>query len=196
MAHLALLLSAASLPTSSGILPFAKSFDSLVAYYVFDDGAGFDLKESVSNVSNAGRVLYESKHQTVSYTQPNWSEDEYFGTVIACGSKDTEQKDTLELADVDYADASGAFTINVWYRHDEDDHANASKEQFFGHGDPSQLMPTANQVHVMFERGGADSNAAIRYYEESGTVRTILYDADDPAQVWVRLGYKVIVLAC
>ena len=114
MAHLALLLSAASLPTSSGILPFAKSFDSLVAYYVFDDGAGFDLKESVSNVSNAGRVLYESKHQTVNYTQPNWSEDEYFGTVIACGSKDTEQKDTLELADVDYADASGAFTINVW----------------------------------------------------------------------------------
>ena len=73
MAHLALLLSAASLPTSSGILPFAKSFDSLVAYYVFDDGAGFDLKESVSNVSNAGRVLYESKHQTVNYTQPNWS---------------------------------------------------------------------------------------------------------------------------
>ena len=189
MAHLALLLSAASLPTSSGILPFAKSFDSLVAYYVFDDGAGFDLKESVSNVSNAGRVLYESKHQTVNYTQPNWSEDEYFGTVIACGRKDTEQKDTLELADVDYASASGAFTINVWYRHDEDNHANASREQFFGHGDPSQLMPTANQVHVMFERGGADSNAAIRYYEESGTVRTILYDADDPAQVWVRLGY-------
>ena len=69
MTHLALLLSAASLPTSSGILPFAKSFE---AYYVFDDGAGFDLKESVSNVSKAGRVLYESKHQTVNYTQPNW----------------------------------------------------------------------------------------------------------------------------
>ena len=40
--------------------------------------------------------------------------------MLACGKKDTEQKDTLELADVDYADASGAFTINVWYRHDED----------------------------------------------------------------------------
>ena len=85
----ALLLTATC--TSASILPAANAYGSnLVAYYALNDGTGFDLRESVSNTPNAGRVLYEDEHQTVNYTQPNWVEDEYFGMVISCGDKETE----------------------------------------------------------------------------------------------------------
>ena len=169
----ALLLTATC--TSASILPAANAYGSnLVAYYALNDGTGFDLRESVSNTPNAGRVLYEDEHQTVNYTQPNWVEDEYFGMVISCGDNETVQKDTLELADVDYG-VNGAFTINVWYRHHEENFARYQKEQFFGHGDPrGGMASTANGIHVMFEKGGAA-------YEATGTIRTILLDSNDPA---------------
>ena len=50
--------------------------------------------------------------------------------MIACGAKDTEQKDTLELADVDYG-SSGAFTINVWFRHDQENFENYQREGYY-----------------------------------------------------------------
>ena len=43
-----------------------------VAYYALDEGAGFDLKESVSGKIDAGKVIYDTAHQTVAYDQPNW----------------------------------------------------------------------------------------------------------------------------
>merc|ERR1712144_186564 len=49
-----------------------------VAYYGLDEGAGFDLKESVTGVINAGSVIYDADHQTVNYAEPNWMEDENF----------------------------------------------------------------------------------------------------------------------
>ena len=90
----------------------------LVAYYAFDEGSGFDLKEAVSGQLD-GKVLYEAEDQTVTYSQPNWQTDERFGTVISCGSATTLQKDTIELADVDYG-KNGKFAINVWFRHDKE----------------------------------------------------------------------------
>ena len=87
--------------------------------------------------------------------------------MIACGAADTEQKDTLELDDVDYG-VNGAFTINVWFRHDQENFENFQREQFFGHGNPSRSTPSRNQVHYQFER--------------SGTIRTIVYDATDSDQ--------------
>ena len=67
--------------------------------------------------------------------------------------KDTQQKDALELADVDYG-SSGAFTINAWFRHDQENFenwetGNPPMEQFFGHGDPAKSMPTTNQLHLV-----------------------------------------------
>ena len=87
--------------------------------------------------------------------------------MIACGAKDTEQKDMLELADVDYG-SSGAFTINVWFRHDQENFEDFDREQFFSHGDPKQNMPTTNQVN--------------QYFHQEGHIRTILYDGSDPEQ--------------
>ena len=50
-------LLAASYASASEIIPAAKAFgDNLVAYYALTDGTGFDLKESVSNTPDAGRV--------------------------------------------------------------------------------------------------------------------------------------------
>ena len=43
-----------------------------VAYYALDEGIGFDLKESVSGKIDAGKVIYDTNHQTVTYDQPNW----------------------------------------------------------------------------------------------------------------------------
>ena len=45
---------------------------SPVAYYALDEGSGFELRESISGVADAGRVLYDTEHQTVAYDQPNW----------------------------------------------------------------------------------------------------------------------------
>ena len=87
--------------------------------------------------------------------------------MLACGKKETEQKDTIELQDVDYG-VNGAFTINVWFRHDQENFEDYQREQFFGHGDPSRSTPSRNQVHWQFE--------------QSGTIRTIVYDATDPDQ--------------
>ena len=85
--------------------------------------------------------------------------------MLACGKKDTEQKDTLELADVDYG-SSGAFTINVWFRHDQENFDSYQREQFFGHGNP--FVGTAgspNQLHWQFEK--------------SGNIRTLTMDGTD-----------------
>ena len=74
-------------------------------------------------------MLYSEGIQTTPYKQPNWQTDERFGTVISCGDATTLQKDTLELADVDYG-KNGAFTMNVWFRHDKENFADLHKEVF------------------------------------------------------------------
>ena len=73
----------------------------------------------------------------------------------------------LELADVDYG-SSGAFTINVWFRHDQENFEDFDREQFFGHGDPTKGMPDTNQVH--------------QYFTKQGLIRTLLSDGSDPEQ--------------
>ena len=78
----------------------------------------------------------------------------------------------LELADVDYG-SSGAFTINAWFRHDQENFENYETgdppmEQFFGHGDPAKSMPTTNQLHLVFK--------------ERGNIRTLLSDGSEPEQ--------------
>ena len=104
MAHLALLLFAASLPTShatsSSILPFAKSFDSLVAYYVFDDGAGFDLKESVSNVSihAAGRCKQVNKYR---YSTRDKSELRSLNNNVKMKTTFAKRKSTTARGDIE-----------------------------------------------------------------------------------------------
>ena len=76
-----------------------------------------------------------------------------------------EQKDTLELADVDYG-SSGAFTINVWFRHDQENFEDYQREQFFGHGNPSGTTAgSPNQLHWQFEK--------------SGSIRTLAVDGTD-----------------
>ena len=143
-----------NLPVTPFDLP--AGIEQPVAYYALDEGAGFDLKESVSGKIDAGKVIYDTAHQTVAYDQPNWVNDEYFGTVLACGAKDTEQKDTLELADVDYG-SSGAFTINVWFRHDQENFEDFDREQFFSHGDPTKNRPSSIQVHTSSSSKGIPS---------------------------------------
>ena len=44
---------------------------SPVAYYALDEGTGFELRESISGAA-AGKVIYDTEHQTVAYDQPNW----------------------------------------------------------------------------------------------------------------------------
>ena len=72
----------------------------------------------------------------------------------ASTSSIAEQKDTLELADVDYG-SSGAFTINVWFKHDQENFEDFNREQFFGHGDPTGWTAgSPNQLHWQFEKNG------------------------------------------
>ena len=149
----ALLLAARAASTAGQINPAAGAFGAdLVAYYAFDEGSGFDLKEAVSGQLD-GKVLYEAEDQTVTYSQPNWQTDERFGSVISCGSATTLQKDTLELADVDYG-KNGKFAINVWFRHDKENFADIHTEILFGHGDPELSAGwSANHVHVWLAKG-------------------------------------------
>merc|ERR1712183_487322 len=50
----------------------------------------------------------------------------------------------------------GAWAWSVWFRHEEGvNFPNYQREQFFGHGDPTQPTPSANQIHVQFEKSGA-----------------------------------------
>ena len=178
----ALLLAARAASVAGQILPAAAAFGAdLVAYYAFDEGSGFDLKEAVSGQLD-GKVLYEAEDQTVSYSQPNWQTDERFGTVISCGSATTLQKDTLELADVDYG-KNGKFAINVWFRHDKENFPDLHKEVFFGHGDPELSAGwSANHVHVWLEKGylGTDSEKYAAIYDKDNTIRTLLGDSNDP----------------
>lgn len=107
-----------------------------MAYYFMDEGHGRNLKESVTQVSDAGQVLFvdaaelgedvstsreshSHQHNLTGPNEPQWVDDEYFGTTIACGNIDeySHQKDFLALADVDYG-ASGKWAMSVWYRHE------------------------------------------------------------------------------
>ena len=152
----ALLLAARAASVAGQILPAAGAFGAdLVAYYAFDEGTGFDLKEAVTGQLD-GKVLANPGDQPAGFTydQPNWQTDERFGTVISCCSADTLQKDTLELADVDYG-KNGKFTMNVWFRHDKENFADLHKEILFGHGDPAlSAGGSPNMLHVWLELGG------------------------------------------
>ena len=107
-----------------------------MAYYFMDEGHGRNLKESMTQVSDAGQVLFVDEneedvdnddtqkysHQYNSTNEPNWVDDEYFGRTIKCGdiTEHSHQKDFLALADVDYG-ANGKWAMSVWYRHDPHD---------------------------------------------------------------------------
>jgi hypothetical protein len=176
----ALLLAARAASVAGQILPAARAFGAdLVAYYAFDEGSGFDLKEAVTGQLD-GKVLYEPAVQTVTYDQPNWQTDERFGTVISCGDAATMQRDTLELADVDYG-KNGKFTMNVWFRHDKEDFPDLHKEVLFGHGDPGQSAGwSANHVHVWLEKGYPNNDKYIAIYKDYNTIRTLAGDSNDP----------------
>ena len=135
-----------------------------LAYYYLDEGAGFDLKESVAGNRTAGHVTYEDDHQITNYTNPNWGHDEYFGRALSCGRADTWQKDTLSLADVDYGH-SGSWTMSVWFRHYDVNYPGYQREQFIGHGNPIAPTSSNNQFHVQMER--------------SEVFRTIMRDSTD-----------------
>ena len=172
----ALLLAARAASVAGQILPAAAAFGAdLVAYYAFDEGSGFDLKEAVSGQLD-GKVLYEAEDQTVTYSQPNWQTDERFGTVISCGSATTLQKDTLELADVDYG-KNGAFTMNVWFRHDKENFADLHKEILFGHGDPAlSAGGSPNMLHVWLELGYEAGRPVTEnpIWKDYNTIRTLM----------------------
>ena len=57
-----------------------------LAYYALDDGSGFELRDTVSG-ADSGRVLYDANHQSTTYTEPNWTDDERFNKTIQCGAK-------------------------------------------------------------------------------------------------------------
>ena len=139
-----------------------------MAYYFMDEGHGRNLKESMTQVSDAGQVLFVDEteadvddddtqkysHQYNSTNEPNWVDDEYFGRTIKCGdiTEHSHQKDFLALADVDYG-ANGKWAMSVWYRHDpEDNFEGYQREQFFGHGDPVFPTTARNQVHIQYEK--------------------------------------------
>jgi len=163
---------------------FPASIPAPMAYYYLAEGSGYDLTDSVSGNTSAGSANHVEEHQlapkdqwadasspkTAAHSGPNWQEDEYFGTSIACGKIDDTitQKDTLSFADVDYG-SSGSWAMSVWFRHEAGvNFAGYSREQFFGHGDP--IMPTTvtDQVHIQFEK--------------SGSIKTILYDKNDTSR--------------
>jgi hypothetical protein len=90
---------------------FPSSVPAPLAYYYLNEGAGWDLMNSVDRKRDAGTVVYVDEHQLhangtegAGHQGPNWLQDEHFGTSIACGKIDDTiiQKDTLSLADVDY----------------------------------------------------------------------------------------------
>lgn len=109
-------------------------------------------------------MRYIADHQEAAsgYTEPNWVNDEYFGTTIQCGSESTLQKDIISLPDVDYG-STGAWSMSVWFRHADVNFANYEREQFMGHGDPAQATTSVNQFHVQLET--------------SRNIRTILRDS-------------------
>ena len=178
--RLALLLAVRAASVAGQILPAAAAFgDDLVAYYAFNEGSGFALKEAVSGRLD-GKVIYSEGIQTVTYDQPNWQTDERFGTVISCGDATTLQKDTLELADVDYG-KNGAFTMNVWFRHDKENFADLHKEVLFGHGDPSLAAGSnPNQLHVWLEQDHPLEGKWNGAYKDSGQIAVLLFDENDP----------------
>ena len=58
-----------------------------LAYYYLDEGHGWNLRESISGNSAAGVVTYDTSDthpENANYTEPNWSEDEFFGSAITC----------------------------------------------------------------------------------------------------------------
>ena len=178
----ALLLAARAASVAGQILPAAAAFGAdLVAYYAFDEGSGFDLKEAVSGQLD-GKVLANPGDQPAGFTydQPNWQTDERFGTVISCGSATTLQKDTLELADVDYG-KNGAFTMNVWFRHDKENFADLHREVLFGHGDPSLAAGSnPNQLHVWLDEGHPSNGKYNWVFKDNGMITTLLFDENDP----------------
>ena len=95
--------------------PWPASVPFPLAYYWLDDGEGSGLHDSVSG-QQRGSVTYEAADQPRPYPGANWVGDSKFGTTIACGSATTGQKDTLELADLDYG-TSGAWALNFWVRY-------------------------------------------------------------------------------
>jgi len=153
---------------------FTDELPAPLAYYYLDEGSGWDLKESVSNNTTSGTVVYDADHQiNTNHTGPNWVDDEYFGRTISCGLIENKthptlgaiQKDTIELEDIDYGH-SGSWAWSVWFRHEAGmNFPDYQREQFFGHGDPLQATTTINQVHIQLEK--------------SGTIRTILMDNSD-----------------
>ena len=126
-----------------------------LAYYALDDGSGFELRDTVSG-ADSGRVLYDANHQSTTYTEPNWTDDERFNKTIQCGAKNGagEQKDTLQLADVDYGH-SGAWSLSVWFRHDPENFDGKEREQFIGHGDAREANGNPNHFHVQMENSFA-----------------------------------------
>ena len=180
----ALLLAARAASAAGQINPAAGAFGAdLVAYYAFDDGTGFDLKEAVTGQLD-GKVLANPGDQPAGFTydQPNWQTDERFGTVISCGSATTLQKDTLELADVDYG-KNGAFTMNVWFRHDKENFADLHKEILFGHGDPAlSAGGSPNMLHVWLELGYEAGRPVTEnpIWKDYNTIRTLMGDSNDP----------------
>jgi len=153
---------------------FTDNMPTPLAYYYLDEGSGYDLTDSVSGNTQAGKVRFDESHQINSvHTEPNWVDDEFFGKTIGCGEIENKanpeagaiQKDYLTLQDVDYG-SSGAWSFSVWFRHEKDvDFPDKEREQFFGHGDPNQGTNTINQVHIQFENDGA--------------VRSIIKDSND-----------------
>ena len=120
------------------VLPFnmPANIPKPMAYYFMDEGHGRNLKESVTQVSDAGQVLFvdaaelgedvstsrvshSHQHNLTGPNEPNWVHDDYFGRTIACGKigEYSHQKDFIALADVDYG-ANGKWAMSVWYRHE------------------------------------------------------------------------------
>ena len=120
------------------VTPFKMPADipTPMAYYFMDEGHGRNLKESVTQASDAGQVLFvdaaelgedvstsrvshSHQHNLTGPNEPNWVHDDYFGRTIACGKigEYSHQKDFIALADVDYG-ANGKWAMSVWYRHE------------------------------------------------------------------------------
>jgi hypothetical protein len=136
------------------VLLEVPSIPDPLAYYPLNDGEGYLLKEAMSGKPDAGYVVYEEEYQTADYTEPHWPVDERFGKVVQCGKKDStgEQKQTLQLSDVNYGHG-GAWSLSVWFRHEDQNFEDYEREQLIGHGDP--LEPTSsseNQFHVQIEK--------------------------------------------
>ena len=142
---------------------FHASIPAPMAYYFMDEGTGYNLTDSVSGDTTAGSVMHVKEHQLTpgnethpepqpgaDHSGPNWQADEYFGSSIACGKIDDTiiQKDTLNLADVDYG-STGSWAWSVWFRHEAGvNFPDYSREQFFGHGNPVFPTTSFDQMHI------------------------------------------------